>query len=396
MRYLVLPVLLLLCSCVTVPRSDSTVIARIGSQPVTAAQLEGRILDRYHGSRALLGLIQEELFRQEAARLGIRISEDELRERMEQELARLFGPSGAERDARLAPLAERGLELDDVRRELRAELTNSMLLQRVVQARREITDAQVAELYRNTFEQPRVRMRHIAFPFDEGCADDPQHVALVRTQAARVAEELDRGADFATLARAHSGNRRTAAQGGEIGWVNAEIMKDARFSQAVFELPVGAISEPLREAAYGFHVVRVEDRIEARPLEEVRVHLVEHLRTQPATTIEIQGLENELRSHIPVVVHKEALSRSVEGALATLPAPTRTHRAAPTAAARPSPDLTGTPTPSAARLAPVVDTTQAPSQRPWADDDFVIPPAPIPVGAGHRAPSSPVDPAAER
>lgn len=291
--------------------TSDDVIAKVGSTELTSGQLEDRILGRYYGSRALLGLVQEELFLQEAARRKINISEQELRQKIEAEVTRLFGTPGPERDRNLADLGQRGLDLGDVRRELRAELQNSMIINRVVQACRQITDEQIAQLYRSTYETPRVRIRHIAFPFDGACVDDPSHIDMVREQAERVATQLAGGADFSALARAHSGNRRTASSGGEIGWVNQDVMKDAALSRTVFGLPVGSFSEPLREGDYGYHIFQVEDRIDPCSLDQVRNDLIEHIRKTPAKADEILAIERQLRDHTEVSIYPTALRRGV-------------------------------------------------------------------------------------
>ncbi|MEM7167082.1 MAG: peptidylprolyl isomerase [Planctomycetota bacterium] len=330
MRFIAPLVLLVLCSsCSTMQNSTANdVIAKIGTTEVTSGQLQDRILGRYYGSRALLGLVQEELFLQEAARRTLTISEQELSQKVEAEVTRLFGAEGPQRDRNLADFAQRGLDLEDVRRELRAELRNSMIINRVVQVCRTVDDQQLTQLYRKTYESPRVRIRHIAFPFDGECLDDPTHIDMVRQQAQRVAAELAGGADFSALARAHSGNRRTAASGGEIGWINRDVMKDATLANSVFGMAVGTYSEPLREGDYGYHIFQVEDRIDPCSMEEVRDELVAHIRQTPATADEILAVERQLREHTDVQIFSSALRRGTV-ARVRAPAPLPNHRFAP-------------------------------------------------------------------
>ena len=60
-------------------------------------------------------------------------------------------------------------------------------------------------------------------------------------------------------------------------------MKDEALALSVLDLPIGAFSEPVREGDYGYHIFRVEERIDRRNLDEVREDLVRHLISSPAT-----------------------------------------------------------------------------------------------------------------
>ena len=90
------------------------------------------------------------------------------------------------------------------------------------------------------------------------------------------------GADFAALAREHSEDGATAPAGGELGFVVRGQTVPA-FEEALFALQPGEIG-PLTESRFGFHVIRADERRDARvvPFEEagrgIRRMLVEQAR----------------------------------------------------------------------------------------------------------------------
>ena len=106
---------------------------------------------------------------------------------------------------------------------------------------------------------------------------------LVRTreEAARIAAEARRApARFAALARAHSQDTGSAAQGGDLGFFTRGMVAQG-FEEAVFDMTPGEIRGPV-ESEFGFHVVRLEAVRPARTrlLEEVRAELVEEIARQ--------------------------------------------------------------------------------------------------------------------
>lgn len=74
-----------------------------------------------------------------------------------------------------------------------------------------------------------------------------------KTQIESIKDELDQGADFADLARAHS-DCGSAPAGGELGAFGRGQMVKA-FEDAAFDLGVGQTSGVV-ETAFGYHIIR--------------------------------------------------------------------------------------------------------------------------------------------
>jgi peptidyl-prolyl cis-trans isomerase SurA len=95
--------------------------------------------------------------------------------------------------------------------------------------------------------------RHILIRTDELTSDDD-----ARNRLAQLLIRLEGGEDFATLARAHSDDRGSAANGGELGWTSPGALVP-QFEAEVNKLEPGQISQPFR-SPFGWHIVQLIDR----------------------------------------------------------------------------------------------------------------------------------------
>jgi peptidyl-prolyl cis-trans isomerase C len=88
---------------------------------------------------------------------------------------------------------------------------------------------------------------------------------LVATEdeAKKVIDELNKGGDFAALAKAHSTDSG-AAQGGDLGFFKKGDMVP-EFSAAAFALKPGEFTQTPVKSQYGYHVIKVEEHRQAPP-----------------------------------------------------------------------------------------------------------------------------------
>ena len=87
-------------------------------------------------------------------------------------------------------------------------------------------------------------------------------------KAKELREKLVQGADFATLAKAHSDDPGSAPMGGELGFVDQEQFVP-EYQAAVATLSPGELSLPVR-SQFGYHLIelieRKEDQVRTRHL----------------------------------------------------------------------------------------------------------------------------------
>ncbi len=167
-----------------------------------------------------------------------------------------------------AALSQQGLTVEDLKRFLVARYAPEEILRIEVRSRVSISDQEMEDYYaenQKLFEVPaEVTFREIVL-LAEGGEKGQRRTEMEEIRAKATAE----GADFEALAREHS-EAGTAEDGGKLGPMKQEELSEA-LSAVVFKDPVGSISAIL-EMPYGFHLVKIEERADARmrTLDEVR------------------------------------------------------------------------------------------------------------------------------
>ncbi|AOY97536.1 hypothetical protein BKK79_36975 (plasmid) [Cupriavidus sp. USMAA2-4] len=151
------------------------------------------------------------------------------------------------------------------------------------------------------------RLYHLAQVF---IAADGGEAAQAR--ARRQADEVARqaraaGADFAALAKSRSQEPRSAANGGDNGWL-AEADMIAEIRTAVTALKPGAVAGPVRSGA-GFHVLKLVAVREPGqlPFDEVRERLRATLRQQYQADAAQQYLKQQVQAQGADVLDQAAL-----------------------------------------------------------------------------------------
>ncbi len=107
----------------------------------------------------------------------------------------------------------------------------------------------------------------------------------VLTRLKQLRERIIGGEDFATLARANSQDKLSAARGGDLGWVNPGDLVP-RFEEAMNRLQPGEISQPV-ETRFGWHLIQVLDRRSHDRTEDFR-------RAQARDFIQRRKMDEEL------------------------------------------------------------------------------------------------------
>ncbi len=95
-------------------------------------------------------------------------------------------------------------------------------------------------------------------------------------------DQLKNGADFESLARLHSDDVRTSAEGGLIGWVNPDDMTH-EINTAISQMGINEFSEPIL-SPFGYHIIQVLDQREHDPsLDVAREEARQTIYTRKAT-----------------------------------------------------------------------------------------------------------------
>ncbi len=137
------------------------------------------------------------------------------------------------------------------------------LLEDIVKQRS--TDEAVKTWYNDhlvQFAKPQVKARHI--------------LVADKAEADKLLAEVKGGGDFSKIAAEKSTDKGSAKEGGDLGWFEKGRMVP-EFADAAFAAEKGTIVGPIA-TKYGFHIISIDDKREATPVEEVSDKIKSQLR----------------------------------------------------------------------------------------------------------------------
>ncbi|MGP8308748.1 peptidylprolyl isomerase [Vibrio sp. YIC-376] len=150
----------------------------------------------------------------------------------------------------------------------------------------EVSDEEVKKYYDEHLDKySSEEQRRVAHILVEG--DD-------EAKAQAILDELNNGADFATVAQEKSEDFGSAENGGDLGWIERDVM-DPAFEAAAFALKnPGDISE-LVKSDFGYHIIKLEELKDsvAKPFADVAADIKQELVDQKAVD-KFYELQSEL------------------------------------------------------------------------------------------------------
>ena len=156
--------------------------------------------------------------------------------------------------------------------------------------------------------QYRLAQIYVALP--EG--GDQAAVTKAQGRIEAVKRKLDeKPGDFEVLAKAESGEKTSAAAGGEIGWLTeAQIQPDIR--EAAIKLAAGQVSAPIKRAQ-GWHIIKcLEIKESFTPsLADLKASLVEKMREEKVKA-NSQAYLAQLLQENPVTINELAIGQILE------------------------------------------------------------------------------------
>jgi peptidyl-prolyl cis-trans isomerase SurA len=198
-------------------------------------------------------LIDERLRLQEAQRRHIVVSDQQIADAIRDIEQRNNMPAGGLR-GRLAAV---GIDMRTLIDQIRVQIGWSQVLRQVLGAQAQVSQADIKErqqLLKSEIGKPEFNVSEIFVPITEPSqADDANRFADT------VIQQLRAGAPFPVMATQFS-QSQTALQGGALGWVQADQL-DPEVLRVVEEMPVGAISNPIRVPG-GLSIVTVRGKRE--------------------------------------------------------------------------------------------------------------------------------------
>jgi len=250
------------------------VVANVNGRKIMRAELE-----KYYGNQtagnpqAPLGeqasslrlsiledLIQQEIMLQRAEKLGLIATDEEV----DSKLNELKAPYTQEQFEKR--LTEKKLTADDLKREIRRNLTVEKVLNKEVNSKVNITDGDITDYYGQhkaefNYVEPEYHLARIVVSTQPNPqvhnlkSDKAQNDTQARAKIQQLLNRLESGEDFATVAMNYSEDPDTSSNGGDMGFVPESAMKstDAAIREAVAKMQPGHISGVLPLLMPGTH-----------------------------------------------------------------------------------------------------------------------------------------------
>jgi parvulin-like peptidyl-prolyl isomerase len=213
----------------------------------TSMVAAGQALDTPEGQQTLVEgrqwvldmMIEQKLIEQQAEQAGLVIADSDL----DTTITTLRADIG---DAAFDQwLADEGMSLEEMRERLRGDMIATQMANRIAESVLGQAD--------------HVHARHIVV----GTAEEAQ----------RILDQLQAGADFATLARTYSQDSSTRDLGGDLGFFPQGVLTSKEVEAAAFALQPGQTSDVIT-SDLGYHIVQVVERANGRDIEQENLRLL--------------------------------------------------------------------------------------------------------------------------
>jgi len=237
---------------------DKIYRSRIGSSGEAGDQEE----ELSYKLNILNELINNQILLAHAAQSGITVSESDV----DTQVSQLESPYSKEQFQQ--KLKERGITEDDLRDQVRTTLTLNKLINRDVNARVSVSDADIEAYYQHnkaSFDVPETEYHLAQVEVTPGSDkevhnlknDDAKTPQMAQRKIQALYAQLRAGQDFAAVAQNYSEDPTTAPSGGDMGFVpESSLASNPALQRVVKSLKVGEISGII-SAPSGYHIIKL-------------------------------------------------------------------------------------------------------------------------------------------
>src|SRR5262249_38286530 len=240
---------------------DRVIAQQIGGQEGQLSQIEqaaARI-------QALDSLITQEALYQQAHKENIVPSEDEINKFIQNSKIE----NGLTEEKFVEELKKTNQTEQQYREFVKKQLSINKLYEKA-QTQLKVQDREIADIYNSNPKQfslqPGVGLAVIVIdPRDNGAKFDAKGDAQAEQRSRDIKTQLNKGADFATIARQFS-EHQSAYQSGDIGFLARSQFADvlpqqmglpASVGDKLYAMEVGDVTEPIKDSAGRWHILKV-------------------------------------------------------------------------------------------------------------------------------------------
>jgi len=282
---------LLSFSCKRAP-SDN-IAAEVNNQPITYAELDKQYQMQFPSPASetsedqvaiqklevLRSMIDGEIMRQRAEKLGLMATDNDV----EAKFNEMKAPYTKEEFQK--QLDARKITVDELRAQLRRDLSIQKLLNKEITSHISITDKDVSDFYESNkasfnLAEPQVHMAQILVtPSPDPSVrnlkgDKAQNEEQAKAKIQMIEARLKQGEDFAMIAQSFSEDTNNAASGGDVGFIPMSAFEQAHpeLRKLILTLQPGQVS-PVVRTPEGYRILKIVSKEPAgqRELNDPRV-----------------------------------------------------------------------------------------------------------------------------
>jgi peptidyl-prolyl cis-trans isomerase SurA len=285
--------LFMVCACGCKHAVSDNVAATVNGRLITYADLDKQYQAQFMSSsekpsrdqmeiqklEVLRTLVDNEIMLQRAEKLGLMATDADVESRF----AELKAPYTQEEFQK--QLAARKMTVDDMKAQLKRDLSITKLFNKEITSHISISDKDVTEFYNSNkssfnFPEPQVHLAQILVsPMPDPNVrnlknDKAQNDEQARRKMDMLAARLKQGEDFVTLAQNFSEDPTSAPNGGDLGFVPESALEKANpeIRSAIQTVPPGQVT-PVVKTSEGYRVFKIYSKEPAgqRELTDPRV-----------------------------------------------------------------------------------------------------------------------------
>lgn len=225
--------------------------------------------------RLLNQMIEDRLVAQEAKKLGVEVSAEEVAGELQQ-----LKSEFPDETAFYEQMKSEGIEIADIEQRFRERLAIEKFHEYIIRGKTAVSPEEVEQYYKDHPEEfdrkEQVKVSVITLRKSEEAVRKGVMDETAKAQAGRLLKDLKKGADFEALAKKYSQDTY-ARNGGMVGFLERGHTKGS-LEEVLFSLSPGSISDVL-ETEEAYHIFKVHEKMEAKhqTFEEMRPQIHQFL-----------------------------------------------------------------------------------------------------------------------
>ncbi|EPZ37884.1 MULTISPECIES: peptidylprolyl isomerase [Anoxybacillus] len=242
-------------------------------------------------------ITKDELYNEMKERFGKDVLRDLVHEKV---LSKKFKVTDKEIDKEIENLKEMyGVQYDLAVQQNGEEAIRNMVKLDLLRQKAAMEDIKVSDeelkKYYNEYK-PKVKASHIL-------VDDEK-------TAKEMKAKLEKGEDFAKLAKEYSKDTGSAQNGGDLGWFGPGKMVE-EFEKAAYALKVGEVSDPVK-TQFGYHIIKVTDKEEKKSFDEMKEEMEYEVKKSKLDASKVQSKLDKLMKEANVDIKDKSLKDALK------------------------------------------------------------------------------------